>query len=142
MAEPSKSLRRPLRFLIVGVANTALDIAVFLVLTAAGMAVIPANMISTGIALAFSFVVNRAYTFEAGPGVAGQAIRFLIVTLIGLWVLQPLVLQGVLALLSGLLVPTVALLIAKLAATVVSLTWNYLLYSRVVFRAPKSAERR
>lgn len=142
MVAPGESLRRPLRFLVVGVANTLLDIALFLVLTAVGLPVIPANMISTGIALVFSFVLNRSYTFRAGPGVVRQAIGFVVVTLVGLWLLQPIVLHFMLLWLEPLLPTTAALLVAKVIATVVSLTWNYLLYNFVVFRAPSRGESR
>lgn len=134
MAEPVSRARRPLRFLLVGVLNTLIDIALFLLLTALGMAVVPANMISTGVALAFSFLVNRAYTFRSDGRIVGQAVRFLVVTLIGLWVLQPVVIWLSLLWLETWLPTAAALLVAKLAATVVSLTWNYLLYSAVVFR--------
>lgn len=134
MAELDSRAGRPLRFLVVGVANTLLDIAIFLVLTAWGVPVIIANMISTAVALCFSFLLNRAYTFRAGPGVVGQAVRFLVVTLVGLWVLQPIIIQAVLALIGDQLPSTAALLVAKGIATVASLTWNYLLYGAVVFR--------
>lgn len=137
MAAPSERMRRPLRFLAVGVANTAIDVAIFLGLTGLSVPVIPANMISTSVALVFSFVANRAFTFRAGSGVAGQALRFAIVTLIGLWVLQPLVIWLVAASLAPVMTGTAALLVAKLAATAVSLTWNYLLYGLVVFRTDK-----
>lgn len=141
MAERDSRAGRPLRFLVVGVANTLLDIALFLALTAWGVPVIIANMISTAVALCFSFLLNRAYTFRAGTGVVGQAVRFLAVTLIGLWVLQPLIIQAMLALIGDQLPSTAALLIAKGVATVASLTWNYLLYGAVVFRDRSSGGR-
>lgn len=134
--------RKPLRFIAVGVTNTLIDFGVLFALTALGMALIPANMISTAIALGFSFAVNRTFTFGASGDVAAQAIKFLLVTLVGLWGLQPLALLAGMALLGengplgGLLGDHLALLVSKLAATAVSMVWNYLLYDRFVFRRP------
>jgi putative flippase GtrA len=80
--------------------------------------------------------VNKSFTFKSKSGNAKkQFALFIIITLIGLWILQPLVIEGI----SRLLEPynlneQLVLLVAKLAATVVSLIWNYLLYSRIVFK--------
>lgn len=125
---------KPLRFVIVGVANTLIDFGVLFALTAWGMAVVPANMFATGVALIFSFFVNRSFTFGATGSTAPQAVRFVGVTLFGLWVLQPIVLLAGLWLIEPAATERVALLVAKVAATIVSMVWNYLLYDRFVFR--------
>ncbi len=124
------------RFAVVGGANTVLDFGLLFVLTGLGLHKIPANYISTGAALVFSFFVNKSFTFKAKGGrVRKQFGLFLVVTLFGLWVLQPLIIIGV----DGLFSSTgwsdqVILFVAKIIATVASLIWNYALYSRVVFR--------
>lgn len=95
-----------------------------------------ANIISTSVAFCFSFFANKRYTFNGREGnVVRQMILFIAVTLFGLWILQTLVIQ----LLTPLLLmlgygSSLTLLIAKLLATIVSLTWNYLLYRSIVFR--------
>lgn len=59
---------------------------------------------------------------------------FIVVTLFGLWVLQTIVIQLTLPLWGALFSDgQLALLVAKLAATVVSLSWNYLLYAKLIF---------
>jgi len=127
--------KKPLRFVLVGLLNTAIDFGLLFALRAVGLPIVPANMISTGAALAFSFFANRSFTFGAGHGSAvRQAVAFLAVTLFCLWVLQPLVLLGGNALLAETWGSSAALLASKIAATVVSMVWNYLLYDRVVFR--------
>lgn len=128
--------RRPLRFAAVGIANTAIDFALLFLLKAIGLPVLVANTASTGVALCFSFLANRSFTFHAPENgtVAGQAWRFLAVTLIGLWGLQPLILLLLEHPLATLFAPWAGLLIAKAAATLVSLIWNYLMYSRFVFK--------
>lgn len=136
--------RKPLRFVLVGVLNTAIDFGALFALTALGLQVVPANMISTALALSFSFLANRSFTFGAagGGGAVGQAVKFLLVTLFGLWVLQPLVLLAGTALLGDPLGPHASLLVSKVAATIVSMVWNYLLYDRFVFRSSSRAEGR
>lgn len=132
-AEPS-GRRKPLRFILVGAANTLIDFGVLFLLTAWGMNLVPANMIATGIALTFSFFVNRSFTFGSSGNPLAQAVKFVIVTLFGLWALQPLVLLAGMALLEEPLGERVALFVSKVAATIVSMVWNYLLYDRFVFR--------
>jgi len=130
--------RKPLRFIVVGVANTLIDFGALFLLTAWGLALVPANMSATGLALTFSFFVNRSFTFGATGNPAVQAVKFLAVTLFGLWALQPLVLLAGMALLEEPLGERVALFVSKLAATIVSMVWNYLLYDRFVFRSDKT----
>jgi len=125
-----------LRFAIVGGANTALDFVLLFALTALGLDKIPANYVSTSVALVFSFFVNKSFTFRSKDGNARkQFVLFLVITLFGLWVLQPLVILGIDQLFVGSAwSETVVLFVAKLLATIVSLVWNYLLYSKLVFK--------
>lgn len=124
------------RFALVGGFNTALDFGILFGLTALGVDKIPANYASTSVSFVFSFFANKTFTFKAKSGNAKREfLSFVIVTLIGLWILQPLVITAVSQLLEATsLDDTITLLIAKLIATVVSLIWNYILYSRVVFK--------
>jgi len=125
-----------IRFSLVGGANTALDFGILFVLVFLGLDKIVSNFISTSVAFCFSFFVNKSFTFKSTSGSAKkQFILFLIITLIGLWVLQPLIISGVEVLLndSAFTTPTI-LLIGKLAATAVTLVWNYVLYSKYVFK--------
>lgn len=129
-----------IRFAIVGGANTVLDFAILFILTFSGMNQIVANYFSTGISLIFSFFANKSFTFKHKSGNAKkQFIAFLVITLIGLWVVQPLIIW----ISTSSLAPyihneAINLFIAKLIATVASLIWNYLLYSRLVFKKPES----
>ena len=131
-----KNKRQLLRFSVVGGINTALDFGLLFVFKAFGLPVGLANILSTGIAFVFSFFANKKYTFKtSGTNVVREMILFVIVTLFGLWVLQTTVIQLTLPWLTGFVKQQeLALLVAKLLATVVSLLWNYLLYSRIVFK--------
>lgn len=138
--------RRVFRFILVGIANTAIDFILLFALTKLGMALIPANMISTAVALAFSFLVNRSFTFQATENgrALWQVMRFIVVTLIALWVLQPLVLVLLTPAFQNFWSADASLFWAKVIATVVSMTWNYLLYAGFVFKKrtpPKQNEK-
>jgi putative flippase GtrA len=141
MRELVKKHAEKIRFGIVGIANTAIDFIVLFVLTALGIDKIVANYISTTTAFVFSFFINRSFTFKSTDGnMRKQFLLFVVVTLIGLWVIQPLVITAISWMLSGSsLAEPILLFIAKVVATVASLIWNYLFYSRLVFKktAPK-----
>jgi len=125
-----------IRFGIVGAINTALDFGLLLLFTHLGLPKIVSNTLSTGMAFIFSFFANKKYTFRSSSGnVKREIALFTIVTLFGLWVLQNGVIWSISPLCAALLHnESFALLAAKLAGTIVSLTWNYLAYDILVFR--------
>ena len=125
-----------IRFGIVGAINTALDFGLLLLFTHLGLPKIVSNTLSTGMAFIFSFFANKKYTFRSSSGnVKREIVLFTIVTLFGLWVLQNGVIWSISPLCAALLHnESFALLAAKLAGTIVSLTWNYLAYDILVFR--------
>ena len=125
-----------LRFGIVGGANTALDFGLLFVFKFIGIPVEIANIMSTGLAFIFSFFANKKYTFKTtNTNVIREMLLFVIITLTGLWGLQTLIIALTHNPLTQLMGNTdVALLVAKLLATVASLTWNYLFYSKLVFK--------
>lgn len=125
-----------IRFGVVGIANTALDFAILFLLVSLGLDKIPANYISTGTAFIFSFFVNKSFTFKSkGGNVKKQFLYFLIITIIGIWIIQPLIIAGISSLLAGTgWASAVILFAAKVIATVATLIWNYIFYSRIVFK--------
>lgn len=133
MKELLKKHESKLRFALVGGTNTVIDFGILFLLHGLGLNKYVANIISTSVAFIFSFFANRSFTFKSKKDARKQAIPFLFVTLTGLWILQPAVIWLVLLPSQGL-DQNIALFIAKLAATVVSLVWNYVLYSRFVFK--------
>ena len=152
-ASSGTEFRRVSRFGVVGILNTLLDFGIYNVLTAqAGWSVLPANAVSTTIAMLFSFFANRHLVFKGHSSSAWrQAALFFATTAFGLYVLQ----LGVLHLLTAVWLGPVNVAVsfahglglrsvlsdsfvrnnsAKVAATVVSLTWNYFAYKLVVFK--------
>lgn len=127
------------RFITVGVINTLVDFSILLSLSLLlNFPVFIANVLSTSCALAVSYLLNKKAVFDTDEKhTARQIILFVVVTLTGLWVLQTLIILGVSTLIrsyaSGI-DTALAVVIGKVVATVVSLTWNYIWYSRVVFK--------
>lgn len=124
-----------LRFAVVGAVNTGIDFGLLFGLVGLGLDKIPANLASTTIAFTFSFFANKSFTFrDTSRSTPRTVALFVGITLVGLWVIQPMIISPMFWLLSlGGLAESLSLLGAKLCATVVTLIWNYTLYSRYVF---------
>lgn len=124
------------RFAMVGIAATSIDFAMLLLLDAVTpLPVLLANAAATSTAFCFSFVANKKYTFRTnGTSVIREMMLFAFFTLFGLWVLQSVVIHFALPVTQGMFeVREVALLAAKLMATLVSTVWNFVTYSKFVF---------
>ena len=128
--------RQKASFIAIGGINTCIDFGLLFLLKSLGLPVISANLISTSAAFCFSFFANKKYTFKTNnANLKREIFLFIIVTLFGLWVLQTIVIQLISMMLANSGLPTALILfIAKISATIVSLIWNYTMYSRVVFK--------
>lgn len=128
------------RFVAVGALNTAVDISILFVL--ANLFLFPtilANVISTSTALVVSYLLNKKAVFgDTDTSSIKQVVLFVSITLVGLWVLQGAAITLLEPLLEPVLGKSGALLGAKLIATLFSLSWNYIWYSRVIFRKTKA----
>ena len=132
-----KKLRR---FAGVGIVNTVLDVGIYTVLSAVGVPLLAANFISTSCGLINSFFMHGRFTFRSQPG-HRQIVPFLLVTCCGLWVIQPVVIRGLAALWNaGLDSGLLSVIVVKCLATIITLAWNYVWYSRVVFATGAKTE--
>lgn len=157
MAKPLTSTARSLltgkqaRFIAAGIFNTLVDFAIFNTLIHLfGFKAWVANICSTSVAMAISFVINKKAVFRDGQRFSHlQFGAYIAVTLAGLWGLQTVVIVGISDVLrpaaqsllssvsSRFLVPN----IAKAVATVCSAVWNYFWYDRVIFNGtPKKTD--
>jgi putative flippase GtrA len=125
-----------LRFAIVGGINAVIDFVILFTLVALGLPTIVSNFFSTSTALTFSFFANKKFTFkDSGKNARAQFIYFLTITLIGLWVIQPIIIEATRLLLESWFTNKYILLFAgKVVANTVTLVWNYLLYRKLVFK--------
>lgn len=137
MQEILKKHATKLRFALIGGLNTAIDFGVLFIATyLLNIPKIPSNVISTTVAFVFSFFANKKFTFKSkSKNVIREVVLFTTVTLFGLWVIQSIIIAALTPAIVGFgILEAAALFISKLIATVASLAWNYLLYSRVVFK--------
>lgn len=137
-----KNKSQKLRFVSVGLANTTIDFSILFVLKFFfGIPPLVANIVSTTAAFCFSFFANKKYTFKTtGTNLTREILLFTVVTLFGLWGLQTIVIHLVIEILNYTPLAgsdQIILLIAKILATIISLIWNYILYSNVVFKSTK-----
>lgn len=153
-----KEVKQVGRFGLIGVINTLLDFGLYNLL-ARGSTVtsvlIRSNIISTTVAMLFSFVANKQFVFKSkGGNYLKQAVIFFSVTAAGLYGLQNGVIYtltefwtwplefaydvlGWLKLDGVLSEDFVIKNGAKLVATAASMTWNYFWYKKVVFNVGK-----
>jgi len=125
------------RFVIVGGANTLIDFAFYNLFSKIFTLALPlANMISSFIAMLFSFFMNKKWTFRSsGKNYLREVMLFFIFTIISIWVIQ----SGTIWLIEKSF-STVDWQnfwlknLLKVIASVPSLTWNYLTYDRFVFK--------
>lgn len=144
--------KRASKFGLIGALNTLIDFALFNIFIYLGLYRIIANVFSTTIAMAFSFTMNKSWVYGSKQGnVLRQAVMFLGVTAFGLYVIQNMIiffLTEVWPAPLNLTYDIVELIDldrvfsktfitnngAKGTATLFSLTWNYLLYERIIFK--------
>ena len=121
-----------LRYLLVGVFNTLLDLGLFtLFAVVVGLHPLVANIVSTSITLCVSYLLNRVFVFRTARSVQRTVVQFVAVTLISGLVVQSAVIWTVIHL-GALIVPDlshdVLALLAKICAMGVGMGSNYLGY--------------
>jgi putative flippase GtrA len=119
--------------------STAIDFSILLTLTSFGFSLIGANFISTSTSFIFSFFASKKYAFRTPDHhIQHEAIKFIIVTLCGIWIIQPLIMWPLEPLIRGFGVHGIlAIILAKLIASAATFIWNYLFYTRLVFNKKK-----
>ncbi len=132
------------RFGLVGGVNTATDFGIlFILVKALGVPVFAANIVSTSVAIGVSYLLNKKAVFGSNDQANKRQITlFIIVTLTGLWIIQTIII----ALVSQLFYVSLhtdahnifVLFVSKVLATAATLVWNYIWYSRVVFKKEQS----
>lgn len=148
------------KFGLVGILNTLIDYVLFIGITK--LFSIPlshvyvAKLFSGGVAMINSFYFNRTWVFNSkNPNSSSQAVRFLVATLIGVFLIQTSLTQffttsfpyfgnlgfqiasaiGLVKLLPSVITEAFVLkTVAFGLATLASLTWNFVTYRKWVFK--------
>lgn len=130
---------RKIRFTLVSTISTALDFTLLLIITSLGLPIIAANFISTSISFVFSFFASKKFAFKTPDHhVKHEAVKFLVVTLTGIWLIQPLIIWPLEPFIRSLGIHGILVIVfAKLIASLATFTWNYLFYTRLVFNKKK-----
>ena len=92
-----------------------------------------ANSLSTFTAMTLSYVLNSGFVFSA-KRTKRNLVAFFVVTLVGLWVVQNAVLYFLVNSNDLFQDNIIMTNLAKVLATTVSMTWNFLLYKFIVFK--------
>lgn len=139
-----------LQFCVIGCLNTAIDFGLFHALTRqrGGLAarVLSANVVSTSVAMTFSFLANSWFVFDAAAGaLIERFLPFLVVTCTSSYCIQSGILWACLKFetsvragvqLAGAQAPAAPLgykFRAKALAVIGGLLWNFLGYKYLVF---------
>lgn len=127
LARHRQSLGQLIKFSLVGVLNTGVDVAVFFLLTWSGVPYVTAQVVSYSCGAANSYLLNKMWTFRSSGLSPAEIIRFAVVNLISL---------GISVVALKLLHDTAGLdlTIAKAGATVSALAANFLGNKLWVFR--------
>ena len=159
----NKTVSQAAKFGVVGILNTVVDIVILNVLLWLGLTssfiilgqnFLIANIISVSIAVVNSFVLNRFWAFGSAKektDILGEIWKFLVVTVIGMFVVHQLIFNGIyynLPALTDFFYSIVSFLrldvvfssefvkinSAKMVAIVGSLIWNFIGYKFFVFK--------
>ena len=148
------------KFIVVGVINTFIDylilnILIYVGFTAflmlSGQKFLIANIISVSVAMINSFILNRQWAFNAEKGnIYGQIIKFIVVTVIGMFVVHQIVFNifyyqlgyifNFIVQIARFLNLTflskdfIILNFSKALAISVSMVWNFIGYKFLVFK--------
>ena len=126
---------RKIRFSLVSSTATAIDFTILIALTSLGLPLLIANLVSTSVGFVYSFITSKKFAFRtANHHIPREVVQFIIVTLTGIWLLQPLLMWPTENLLHALgLKGLIVVIIAKLVASLATFFWNYMWYTRLVF---------
>lgn len=126
---------RKIRFSLVSSTATAIDFGILISLTSLGLPLLVANLISTSVGFIYSFFASKKYAFRTPDHhIPREAAQFIVVTLTGIWILQPLLMWPTESLLDSLGMKGILVVVtAKLIASLATFFWNYMWYTRLVF---------
>lgn len=147
---PKKKDKKVIIFGLIGIFNTVFDMALYVVIQNLTGSILVANIAATSAALLGSYFLNSKLTFKAKKWTIHSFLLFIGVTLFGLWVLQTFaiylltpavsIIPEFLWHLFGPLEGIAKVLAPKVAATVITVVWNFIWYNKVIFKDKNTTE--
>ncbi len=136
MKRTMKNHKQKIRFITIGVLNTLVDFSILFALTWLGVPKVFANIVSTTAAFLTSFYANKKYTFQSdSTNIRHEMLRFVAFTLFSIWVIQSSVIALTTPLFEQLTNNSdLSLLCSKTIGITFGLVWNYITYSKFVFK--------
>lgn len=137
MSRESNEIARFLRFVIVGLSGTLIDIGFLTLLKTVGQATLPANVLSYTLGLLNNFIWHRHWTYADGRSKTLwlQLGQFTLISLTGLLLNTMLVYLLEAPLGQLIAAPSLGYLPAKLLATALVGIWNFSLNRHWTFNA-------
>ncbi len=144
---------RSVRFAFIGILNTMIDFGILnFGVSVLGLPRVPATIISASVAMVFRFTANRKFVFKSDGDHRSQMVKFITVTLAGLYILQTVIIILLTEWFTWPLETATSMIHAigpldalsqdfiftngsKVVATIASMIWNYTLYNKLVFNA-------
>lgn len=127
MSSKRSTFRQVATYLLVGGSNALIELIVFQVLfTLGNLSIVISNITAVVASTAFNFIMNGTVTFKEASNLPRAIILYLL-----LLVFNTIFSTSVIAILTNSGVPS---FIAKLFTMACTVTWNFALYKRVVFK--------
>lgn len=121
--------KEKVRYMMVGGVNTAADFAIYgLLANVFGVFAVVANLISTGIVVVLSFLLNYSFVWESKKSRRETAPKFVAVSLFSAWIVQSIVIWIVISLAGD---NDSTRLIAKVLGIFAGTVSNYLGYKHI-----------
>lgn len=124
---PKASIKKVLRFLVSGGSAALVEYLVFLVLHHVHVDLVIANTLSFMSGFVVSFLLNKFWVFSNQESMKGQLLKYSILALVNV-----LISNGVVWLMVNEL--GVVPFIAKVITMVAIASWNYIIFSKIVFK--------
>lgn len=115
------------RFIATGGSAAVVEYIAFIILHRLGLHILVANSLSFACGLIVSFCLNRFWVFRSRDNVSTQFGMYAVLAVINLCISDALIWVAVNKL-------SMRALIAKLITMVLVAIWNYVIYTRIIFR--------
>lgn len=119
--------RKILKFLSSGISAAIVEYSLFTLLLHFKVAVVIANTLSFAAGLVVSFTLNKTWVFSVGGNSRVQFVKYSMLAAVNLAISNILIFYGTYSL-------KINELVVKLLVMVAIAAWNYVIFSKIIFR--------